>query len=137
VQSARGSRTVVEKFIRFVGVGAIATGIQYVILIVLVTVGVASATVASGIGFVVSGAANYLMNYHFTFVTRPEHTKAASKFAVVAGLGLVLNTMVMGVGTKLFPIHYLVVQVFATSVVLIWNFLGNHLWSFRDPESRN
>jgi putative flippase GtrA len=133
-RTAGSGRTVVGKFVRFVGVGAIATAIQYVILIVLMQVGIASATIASGAGFVLSGIANYFMNYHFTFGSRRAHTEAASRFMLVAVVGLILNTVVMAVGTKMLPVHYLVVQVLATGIVLLWNFLGNHLWSFRDTE---
>lgn len=120
------------KFLRFVGVGTLATAIQYVILIVLVRLEVSSPTIASATGFMISGIINYLLNYHFTFRSQRAHIQAASRFAAVAAMGLILNTGVMALGVNVLLIHYLAVQIVATAIVLLWNFFGNYLWSFRD-----
>jgi putative flippase GtrA len=122
-------RDALGKLLRFGLVGAVATGIQYVILVVLVHEGVWPA-VASAIGFVVSAFGNYLLNYHFTFRSRESHGPAATKFVMLAGGGLVINFVLMhvlvGAGW-----YYLLAQVLVTVVVFLWNFLGNSLWTFR------
>jgi putative flippase GtrA len=120
---------VLGKLLRFGLMGAVATGIQYVILVVLVHEGVWPA-VASAIGFVVSAFGNYLLNYHFTFRSRQSHGPAATKFVMLAGGGLVINFVLMhvlvGAGW-----YYLLAQVLVTAVVFLWNFVGNSLWTFR------
>jgi putative flippase GtrA len=122
-------RDVLGRLLRFGLVGGVATGIQYLILIVLVHEGVGP-TVASAIGFVVSAFGNYLLNYHFTFRSNESHGPAATKFVMLAAGGLLINSVLMhvleGAGW-----YYLLAQVFATAVVFLWNFVGNSLWTFR------
>ncbi len=119
-------------FVRFAMVGCVATGIQYILLVVLVRGAGVEATVASCIGFVVSAGANYLMNYHFTFRSQRAHGPAAVKFATLAGVGLLLNAALMrvlvGAGW-----HYLLAQVCATLLVMLWNYFGNRAWTFGPP----
>lgn len=117
------------RLFRFGLVGVAATGLQYLILVVLVHQGVAS-PVASTIGFVVSSFANYVLNYHFTFRSQESHGPAFAKFMTLVGVGLVLNyglmQLLVGYGW-----YYLVAQVCTTGVVFLWNFIGNSLWTFR------
>lgn len=89
-------------------------------------------TFASGIGFGISALSNYLLNYHLTFKSRNAHVEAATKFFIIAMLGLLLNSVIMLVGTEILIMHYLLAQVMATGIVLVWNFTGNYLWSFRE-----
>ena len=120
---------VLGRLLRFGLVGGVATGIQYVILVVLVHEGVSPA-VASAIGVVVSAFGNYLLNYHFTFRSRESHGPAATKFVALAAGGLVINFVLMhvlvGAGW-----YYLLAQVLVTAVVFMWNFVGNSVWTFR------
>jgi putative flippase GtrA len=124
----------IEKFVRFVIVGAAATGIQYVILFMLVHWGMLDPVLASSIGFLVSSFANYFMNYHFTFRSTQRHGLTLMKFMTLAGIGLSLNSVVMRTLTQM-GLHYLLAQVCATGVVLLSNFVGNSLWTFRPVET--
>jgi len=115
---------------RFGLVGAVATGIQYLFLIVLVREAGMWPALASAIGFVASSSGNYLLNYHFTFRSGRPHGPAAAKFVTLAAVGLVINFVLMQVlGAA--GVYYLLAQVCATAVVFLWNFLGNSLWTFR------
>jgi putative flippase GtrA len=117
------------RLVRFALVGGVATGVQYVTLIVLVRAAGVWPTAASAIGFMVSAVGNYLLNYYFTFRSRGSHGVAAGKFLVLAGVGLAINSVLMqvlvGAGW-----HYILAQVCATVVVFLWNFVGNSLWTF-------
>jgi putative flippase GtrA len=121
---------VLGRLLRFGIVGAVATGIQYLVLIMLVHESVWPA-VASAIGFVVSAFGNYLLNYHFTFRSRERHAPAAMKFVTLAAGGLVINFVLMhvlvGAGW-----YYLLAQVLVTVSVFMWNFVGNSVWTFRE-----
>jgi putative flippase GtrA len=125
----------VLQFIRFALVGAVATGIQYVILFILVHWGGVDAVVASSTGFIISSFANYFLNYHFTFRSNQRHGLTIIKFMTLAGIGLVLNSIIMQALTKL-GLHYLIAQMCATAGVLLSNFIGNSLWTFR-PVANN
>jgi putative flippase GtrA len=117
------------RLIRFTAVGGIATAIQYALLIALVRGFGMAPTPASSIGFVLSAGVNYLLNYRFTFRSNRPHGPAATKFALLAGTGLLINAAIMHVLTGM-GVHYLIAQVCATGVVLFWNFIGNSLWTF-------
>ena len=123
-------RGVLGRLMRFGLVGGVATGIQYLILVVLVhEVGMWPA-LASAIGFVASASVNYMLNYHFTFRSERPHGPAAAKFLTLAAVGLAINFVLMQVlGAA--GVYYLLAQVCATAVVFLWNFLGNSLWTFR------
>ncbi|MGR9108871.1 MAG: GtrA family protein [Gammaproteobacteria bacterium] len=119
------------QFLRFATVGGIATAVHYLILITLVQGLGANPVWASGIGFVIGATFNYVLNYRFTFRSNAKHRHAVVKFLLVAGLGLVLNSLAMLVFIVHLGLFYLLAQVLATSLVLLWNFLGNRLWVFR------
>ncbi len=117
-------------FIKFIGVGGIATAIQYVLLILLVEVTSASVVLLSAIAFTVSAIFNYLMNYYFTFESDAKHGVASIKFVVVASCGLMFNTGIMHLMVEIQNIHYLVSQITATIVVLFWNFFIHKYWTY-------
>jgi putative flippase GtrA len=127
---AAGPETL-SKFVRFALVGAIATGIQYAILIALVRNRITGPTLASCIGFVVSAGANYSLNYRFTFRSHNPHAGAIAKFLLLAGAGLLINAGLMRVLTAI-GWNYILAQLCATGVVLLWNFFGNSLWTFSE-----
>jgi putative flippase GtrA len=125
-------RQSLNRFFAFSLVGAFATGLHYVVLVFLVELLRIAPIVASASAFCFSAACNYLCNYHFTFRSDKKHVNAASKFTVVALVGLVLNTLAMAAILKLLRVHYLWAQVGATGAVLLWTFSANSLWTFRE-----
>lgn len=120
-----------SQFIRFVGVGTVATLIQYAVLIVLKENQIAGAVMASTIGYIISGVFNYLLNYYFTFRSSEKHMAAAIKFTVVALIGLGLNGLFMYLSVEIIGLYYLLGQLITTSIVLIWNFTVNRYWTYR------
>lgn len=125
------SRSLLSQFISFTGIGAIATGLQYTILITLIELELMGPVFASASGFLISAVFNYYMNYHFTFKSEEQHASAAVKFGTVASIGLIWNTLIMYTMVHILNIDYLASQVTATLAVLVWNFLANRQWTFR------
>jgi len=126
-----------SQFTRFVGVGILATGIHYAILISLMENNLTGAITASTVGYVVSSIFNYLLNYYFTFSSQERHTFAVLKFTFVAGAGLVLNNLIMYLTVTMANLHYLPGQIMATGLVLIWNFTANRYWTYRSGYTRS
>jgi putative flippase GtrA len=122
-------KEVFGRLVRFGLVGVLATGLQYLILVLLVRELGTWPVVASGVGFVTSAGCNYILNYHFTFRSRRRHAAAALKFLSLATVGLAINSVLMQVLVAA-GWHYLLAQVCATAVVFLWNFVGNSLWTF-------
>jgi putative flippase GtrA len=118
------------KFGRFLLVGGFCTGLQYVLLVLLVEGFAIAATPASTIGYVVSSGANYYLNYRFTFRSAFPHARSLPRFAVITGCGLLLNGAVTYLGTVVFGMNYLLAQIAATVATLLWNFMANHRWTY-------
>ena len=100
-------------------------------LVALVEGGIASALPASVVGFIVGAVINYFLNYRFTFKSNKSHKEAMSKFFIVAAIGAMINTALMYVGLNLLQVYYLLAQIVATGIVLLWNFTANKLWTFK------
>ena len=125
-------RNVFNQFLRFTGVGGIGTFTHYVTLIILVQIIGIPPVPSSVAGFIVGALVNYYLNYRFTFRSKKNHREAIIKFFVIALMGLMLNTVIMAMGTMIVVLNYFLAQMIATGIVLIWNFTGNCLWTFKE-----
>lgn len=120
-------------FARFAVAGTIATLMQYAVLILWVEALHLSAVSGSGCGCVLGAIVSYALNYHFTFRSIRPHRSAAWRFVAVAAIGLLINVVLMRLLNGRLRMEYLLAQVVATSVVLLWNFVGGAFWSFVTP----
>ena len=126
----RKHKNTIGQFLLFAGLGVIGTLGHYTTLIVLVQFWSVDPVFASSFGFVVGAIINYILNYHFNFQSDKRHTEALTKFLIVATIGAAINGYIMYIGVENTNINYLIVQIFATCVVLLWNFVLNRLWTF-------
>jgi putative flippase GtrA len=123
---------ILRQFAVFTGVGAIGTAFHYLVLVIAVDVMGVDAVISSALGFLVGAVTNYLLNYKLTFRSGKSHGEAATKFAIVAAVGLGLYTSVMAIFVDWMHLHYLLSQILATGLVLLWNFVANRQWTFSD-----
>jgi len=121
--------TVLIKFIVFASVGVIGTTAHYLLLYQLVESYAVNAVTASGYGAIAGLIVNYGLNYIVTFNSQQSHLRTFPKFALIAGIGFGMNMGLMTLLTAQF--YYLYAQILTTVLVLIWNFLGNSLWTFK------
>ena len=122
---------IIRQFVTFTCVGAVGTIAHYVTLVLLVRIASFDPILASGIGFVIGAVINYFLNYRYTFHSSVPHRKGLTMFFTVAAVGIGFNTLAIGVLIRWFSVHYLLAQLCATGVVLLWNFVGNRFWTFR------
>lgn len=120
----------VARFARFACVGAVATALQYAVLVALVEFAALPATVASTVGFACGAVANYLLNRAWTFGARGSHARAAPRFAAMAAAGLALNAAVMAALHDLATLPYLLAQVLATGACLWFNYRVASRWVY-------
>ncbi|WP_111641269.1 GtrA family protein [Marinimicrobium alkaliphilum] len=118
------------QWVRFVLVGGVATGAQYVSLILFVESRLLPAVAASASAYAIGAAVNYLLNYYFTFASRQRHRDTLSKFVLVVALGLGLNTLSFWLLLLVLP-WYLLAQVGATMITLVVNYLLHKHWIYR------
>jgi len=123
------------QFISFASIGAIGTLVHYAVLISLVQIGEIIPVVGSVIGFICGALVNYTLNYHITFRSNKQHHEAMLKFFSVAICGLVINTIIMSLSINSLHLHYILSQMLASGLVLIWNFSCNKIWTFREVKS--
>lgn len=121
-----------KQFITFTGVGAIGTGGHYLTLFILVQWLALSPVIATTCGFIVGAVINYHLNYRFTFNSNKSHKEAITKFFIIAILGGFLNSYLMYIGLRTTSVNYFIIQVFATSIVLVLNFTFNKIWTFAE-----
>jgi len=120
-----------HQFVRYAGVGAVATACHYATLIAAVEVGGASPVLAAMFGFLVGGSISYGLNRSWTFGSDRAHEAAVPRFAIVAFIGFLLTGAFMALLTGPLGLHYLLAQVTTTGLVMIWTFLGHRHWTFR------
>ena len=128
--------SLLRQFTGFAGIGAIGTAGHYVTLIGLVQLAGFDPLPASALGFAVGALINYTLNYKYLFRSQKRHRESMSKFFVVALAGLGLNSIVVTFGIDAAHLNYLVAQLAATAVVLVWNFSINKIWTFSGPSKK-
>ena len=121
-----------KQFVKFLGVGSVSAVGHYGVLIGLVSGFGFDPVLSSAAGAFVGAVINYALNYRFTFQSSQQHTETVSRFALVAFLGMGLNTFLMWVGVAVLALHYLLAQILTTLLVILWSFAGNRLWTFRE-----
>jgi len=118
------------QFSRFLQVGLLCTGIQYLCLVIGVEGLGAGAVPASAAGYLASATASYLLNRHYTFAHRAAHSQLAWRFVAVLAAGLLLNTLSMQLLHGYLRWQYVMAQLTATAAVLLWNFSAHRYWTF-------
>lgn len=119
-----------RQFVTFAGVGAIGTTGHYATLVLLVEAFSVNPVYATTVGFVIGALVNYILNYKYTFQSDKPHVEAVTKFFAVASIGAVVNSSIMFLGESVLQFNYILVQIAATSIVLMENFLLNKWWTF-------
>lgn len=119
------------QFVTYAGVGAVATLVHYTLLVLLVQGAGLDAVLSSAAGALAGAVTAYLLNHRYTFASRQPHTETAGRFFAVAFAGLLLNVALMVIAVRGLGLHYLVAQVVATGLVLLWTYGANRCWTFR------
>jgi len=84
----------------------------------------------STIAVILTGLYNYCMHYYWTFSSDMPHGWVLIKYLLMCLGALVVNGLVMHLGVKVLPIHYLIVQFLAGGAVAAWTFSIGSLWVF-------
>jgi putative flippase GtrA len=123
-------KRVIKQFSVFGLVGLAGTAAHYALLLLLVSGFAVYPVIASSAGAILGAFINYYLNYRFTFRSNKRHGESMPRFFTVAAIGFLLNGGLMWGATEVWRMHYLLGQILATGIVLMWNYLGNLCWTF-------
>lgn len=90
--------------------------------------------IAQGIAFVLGLVANFVLSKLFVFQEKSEKTNAAGEFftyAVIGVVGLLIKEFLLWSFHVQIGIHYMLVWVVSTIIVLIWNYAARRIILYR------
>jgi putative flippase GtrA len=123
----------VRQFVKFAIVGVSSTIIDWGIFYLLNYYFGIYYLIAKGLSFAVSVINSYIWNRRWTFRSaNPKKLHEFGKFMLVAVVGLVLNTYIMFLAVEKLHLRYIFGLIFATAIVMFWNFLINKFWTFKE-----
>lgn len=114
-----------QQFMKFGVVGVVAFVIDYGLMVVLTELCGVGYLLSATLSFTVSVVFNYLasMRYVFTHKEGLSRRREFIIFVVLSVIGLGINDLLMFLGTSLAGISYLITKIFATAVVMVYNFV--------------
>lgn len=118
-------KKLIEQIMKFGVVGVIAFVIDYGLMVVLTELFGINYLISATISFVVSVTFNYFASMRYVF-THKEDLSRRREFIIFVALsvaGLLINDVLMWLGTDLLGVSYLITKIFATAVVMVWNFV--------------
>lgn len=139
-------KRVIKQFAKFVIVGGINTGIDFLVLNTLIYVtGIEAGSrlfILNSISFSVAVMNSYFMNKYWTFQDKTKTEQATIKFSaffIISIIGLLINGAVLtSITTHIPPFFNLsavmwanIAKLFATGFSLVWNFIGYKLFVFK------
>jgi putative flippase GtrA len=126
-------KKLIEQFLKFGVVGVIAFAIDYGVLMLLNVGFGMDSVIAAAISFTISVVFNYVASMRFVFTHREDlsKTKEFIIFVVLSVIGLIINELCMWAGQGILgvtPFDVTVTKLFATAVVMVWNFFSRKKW---------
>ena len=130
-------KKLIAQFMKFGVVGAIAFVIDYGLLALLTEAFGVNYLVSATISFTVSVIFNYVASMRYVFTHKEDMSRQREFiiFVVLSVIGLGINNALMSAGVELIAgpgwiaeHAYLIVKIFATAVVMVWNFVTRKIF---------
>jgi dolichol-phosphate mannosyltransferase len=126
----------IKRFLKFCVVGASGAGVNLGFLALFVEVAGLNKIVAQIPSYEISILTNFAFNEFWTFSDRRTpglgpFLMRALKFNLVSLVGWGINLAVYALALKVAGINYIVSQVIAIAVAMMWNFFSNVAWTWK------
>ena len=123
-----------NQIMKFGVVGGIAFIIDYICLIISKEIFELSVLLSAAIAFIISVIFNYILSIKWVFNVNKEidQKKNFIIFIVLSIIGLILTEIIMWFGTNIIKISYLIVKIFATAIVMVFNFITRKIFLERN-----
>ena len=123
-------RKLIEQIMKFGVVGVIAFVIDFGVMVFLTEVFGIDPVISATVSFIISVIFNYAASMRYVFSHREgmSRTREFVIFVVLSAIGLGLNDLLIWAGTDLASFDYRLVKIFATAVVMVWNFVTRKIF---------
>lgn len=123
-------RKLIEQIMKFGVVGVIAFVIDFGVMVFLTEVFGIDPVISATASFIISVIFNYAASMRYVFSHREgmSRTREFAIFVVLSAIGLGINDLLIWAGTDLASFDYRLVKIFATAVVMIWNFVTRKIF---------
>lgn len=115
---------------KFVIVGGFAFIIDYITLLYSKEVLKLNVLLAAALAFTISVIFNYIASIKWVFEVNENKSKKKNfiVFIILSILGLIITEIIMFIGTDIIKIHYLIVKIIATAIVMVFNFITRKIF---------
>ncbi len=120
-------KKLINQILKFGVVGGIAFVIDYGILFLLAKVIGLNELISAAISFVISLTFNYFASIKWVFDAKKQTPKEVIIFVLLSVVGLGINELLIYFGTTKMHIDVMIVKLFATAVVMVYNFITRKL----------
>ena len=117
----------INQILKFGVVGGIAFVIDYGILFLLAKVIGLNELISAAISFIISLTFNYFLSTKWVFEAKKQTPKEVIIFVLLSVVGLGINEVLIYLGTKKLGIDVMIVKLFATAIVMVYNFITRKL----------
>lgn len=123
-------RKLIEQIMKFGVVGVIAFVIDFGVMVFLTEVFGLDPVISATVSFIISVIFNYAASMRYVFSHREgmSRTREFVIFVVLSAIGLGINDLLIWAGTDLASFDYRLVKIFATAVVMVWNFVTRKIF---------
>lgn len=120
-------KKLINQLLKFGVVGGIAFVIDYGILFLLAKVLGLNELISAAISFIISLTFNYFLSTKWVFDAKKQTPKEVIIFVLLSVVGLGINELLIYLGTKKLGIDVMIVKLFATAIVMVYNFITRKL----------
>ncbi len=87
---------------------------------------------SNALGMVTAATTNYLLNRIWTFESsNPNIAQEYTDFILISVIGLGINTLILWLLINRFKMNFYIAKAIAITVVMLWNFVANLLFTFK------
>jgi len=120
-------KKLINQILKFGVVGGIAFVIDYGILFLLAKVIGLNELISAAISFIISLTFNYFLSTKWVFEAKKQTPKEVIIFVLLSVVGLGINEVLIYLCTKKLGIDVMIVKLFATAIVMVYNFITRKL----------
>ena len=120
-------KKLINQILKFGVVGGIAFVIDYGILFLLAKVIGLNELISAAISFIISLTFNYFLSTKWVFEAKKQTPKEVIIFVLLSVVGLGINEVLIYLGTKKLGIDVMIVKLFATAILMVYNFITRKL----------